>query len=465
MKKYTVSALFALGVVAVLLGLAACSGGGGSGSGTPIVMQGVMTKGSVILNGVRFEDTSASISADGTDKSAAYLGDGMKVKLKGRVNDDGVTGTADIVEAENEVRGAVASKGPDSFVVLGQTVYVDGGTYFVGVASFAALSIGDKVEVHGQRDLTLAIRATRVEKLSGLVQDEIRGHVADKDNPAGTFEIETFGQEFTYDGGTVIAGGLTFADGDLVEVRLTGTYATKIELEDAEDTEFQPAEGQELSVEGYVTGLIDTAGIFSFSIGDQLVLTAVGTEFEAGVPADLADGKKVEAEGHVDATGVLVADKIKFDASIKIEANAAGADSADVLGLDIRVTSRTEFDGAIAEETDIALGVGLEIEGFLNPDGSITATEIKGLDTTVDPQEIVLQGVAAAVSSTAYTYTVAGITVNYAIASEIEDEDAEGSVVLTLDQFRAKLVAGRTAVKAKGSFDAGVLTADKIEIE
>jgi len=464
MKKYTVSALFALGVVAVLLSLAACTGGGGSG--TPIVMQGVMTKGSVILNGVRFEDTSASISADGTDKSAAFLGDGMKVKLKGRVNDDGVTGTAEVVEVENEVRGSVASKGADSFVVLGQTVYVDGGTFFVGVANFAALINGDKVEVHGQRDLTLAIRATRVEKLSGLVQDEIRGHVTGK--TGSDFSIDSGAQLYTYDGGTVIAGGLTFANGDLVEVRLSATtpfYATKIELEDAEDTKFQPAEGQELSVEGYVTGLIDNAGIFSFSIGDQLVQTVVGTEFEAGVPADLADGKKVEAEGHVDATGVLVADKIKFDASMKIHANATDGSSADVLGLDIQATSRTEFSGGIVGEAGIAGGNGLEIEGFLNPDGSITATEIKKLGSPVSATEIVLQGVAATVSSTAYTYTVAGITVNYAIASEIEDEDGNGSAVLTLDQFRAKLVAGRTVVKAKGTFAAGVLTADKIEIE
>jgi len=464
MKKYSVSALFALGVAALLLGLAACTSGGGSG--TPIVMQGVMTKGSVILNGIRFEDTSANISADGTDKSASFLGDGMKVKLKGRVNDDGVTGTADIVEVENEVRGTLGSKLTDSFVVLGQTVYVDGSTVYAGVAKFADLVNNvDKVEVHGQRDLTLAIRATRVEKLTGSVQEEIRGHVTGK--TGSDFSIDSGARLYTYDGSTVIAGGLTFADGDLVEVRLsaiTPFYATKIELEDAEDTEFQPAEGQELSVEGYVGGLIDTAGIFSFSIGDQLVQTVVGTEFEAGVPADLADGKKVEAEGHADAAGVLIADKIKFDSSMRIHANAAGNSSADVLGLDIQATSRTEFDG-LAGEANIVSGNGLEIEGFLNPDGSITATEIKKLGSPVSATEIVLQGVAATVSSTAYTYTVAGITVNYAGASEIEDEDANGSAVLTLGQFRAKLVAGRTVVKAKGSYGAGVLTANKIEIE
>jgi hypothetical protein len=462
MKKYSVSALFALGVAALLLGLAACTSGGGSG--TPIVMQGIMTKGSVILNGVRFEDTSASISADDADKSASFLGDGMKVKLKGRVNDDGVTGTADIVEVENEVRGAVASKGADSFIVLGQTVYVDGGTFFDGVVDFAALSVDDEVEVHGIRDVLKNIIATRVEVFSTDQPDEIRGHVADKDNLALTFKIETFGQEFTYDVSTVITGGVSFADGDLVEVHVDAAgKATKIELEDAEDTEFEPAEGEETEIEGFVSGYTGP-GDTSFSVGDQSVVIGVGTEFEGGVIDDLADGKKVEAEGHADAAGVLIADKIQFDSSMKIHANATGDDSANVLGLDIQVTSRTEFDG-LAEETDIAGGNGLEIEGFLNPDGSITATEIKKLGIPVSDTEIVLQGVAATVSSTAYTYTVAGITVNYAGASEIEDEDAEGSAVLTLDQFRAKLVAGRTVVKAKGSYGAGVLTAGKIEIE
>ena len=73
--------------VLALLGLsllAACSGGtGGTGTTAPppgaggsTVSTGVMTKGSTIVNGVRFEDTTANISLDDTPKTAAALQNG-----------------------------------------------------------------------------------------------------------------------------------------------------------------------------------------------------------------------------------------------------------------------------------------------------------------------------------------------------------------------------------------------------
>src|SRR5262245_18006079 len=88
--------------------VAGCSGGtGGTGvsGSSPALSTGVMTKGSVILNGVRFEDTTANITIDDTPKTAAALQIGMVVKLVGSVNDDGITGTAQQVKALIEVRG------------------------------------------------------------------------------------------------------------------------------------------------------------------------------------------------------------------------------------------------------------------------------------------------------------------------------------------------------------------------
>jgi hypothetical protein len=465
MKKQLAAALFAIVGASVLLGPVAC-GGGGSSTGTPIVVQGTMTMGSAIVGGIRFDDSAASVSADGNQKTSAFLGNGMSVKLKGRVNDDRLTGEADVIEVENEIRGSIGSVGTDSFVVLGQTVYVDGSTFFAGGLSFSGgaiggLSAGNRVEVHGSRDAAGDIRATRVEKLGAGADDEFRGVVTAKTDLA-SFEIAGTAT-FTYDGGTLIVGGMDFAIGDLVEVRLSGTYAMRIELEDAEDSEFEPAEGAEIEVEGFVsgyTGLGDT----SFSVGEQAVEIGAGTRFEAGVIDDLADDVRVEAEGHVIAGGALSADKIKFKDTIRIEANADKNGEPDALGLNILVTSLTE-DKVAGGVGSIAAGDGLKIRGFLNNDGAtITVTKIDDIGI-VDADKIVLQGIAANPSSTAYTYTVAGVTVNYAGATEIEDEDAAGSAALTLAQFRDKITGGRTAVKAKGSFAAGAFTAHKIEIE
>ena len=89
--------------------LAACGGGGSAdgGTGGTGISIGVMTTGSTIVGGVRFDDTTAIITIDDTPKTASIdLRDGMVVKVLGTVNADGVTGTAQRIEAQIEVRGA-----------------------------------------------------------------------------------------------------------------------------------------------------------------------------------------------------------------------------------------------------------------------------------------------------------------------------------------------------------------------
>lgn len=264
---------------------------------------------------------------------------------------------------------------------------------------------------------------------------------------------------YTYDASTVIDGGTAFTDGDLVEVRLDGTgKATKISLEDVKDAQFEPAEGQELSIEGFVSGF--TAHPGDFLVGEQAVRTTANTKFEGGISADLIDGKKVEAEGHI-SSGALVADKISFDSSILIEANAGSKGSADMLGKDIQVTSLTEFEGIIGE-SGIASGDGLRIEGFMNTDGvTITATKIKKLGSPVASDKVILQGVVASFTGS-FELVIAGITVDYAAAADVED--ASGNPI-TLAQFLALLSANTTVVKAQGTFSPGTLTAKSIEID
>ena len=102
-----------------------------------------MTKGSTIVNGVRFEDTTANISIDDTPKTSAALQNGMVVKVVGNVNDDGINGTAQRVKALVEVRGRPTSvsptANPQSLVLLGQTVLVDDQTVFSNLANFNAI--------------------------------------------------------------------------------------------------------------------------------------------------------------------------------------------------------------------------------------------------------------------------------------------------------------------------------------
>jgi hypothetical protein len=395
----------------------------------------------------------------------------MAVKVKGTRNDDGVTGTASEIEVENEVRGTVANKGTDSFTVLGQTVFVDGGTVFANVANFAALAVNDAVEVHGSRDTTSAIRATRVEKLNANpLGDEFKGVVATKTGTtSGDFTLTGSTSTFTYSASTVLPNGM-FGVADLVEVHLSGTAATRIEIEDLEDDKFKPSQNQEVEVEGYVTGFSGTPG--AFQVGGQAVQTTSSTRYEGGLSSDLANDVKVEAEGHYQGT-TLVADKIKFKDSVRFEANLEAVSltggTVRVLGRTVIITSRTDQS---PRDGSFLVGEGVRIRAFLNQDkAAFTATRIDEDSNPIDANRIIVQGLVIDSSNNQTIVLVdaqAGFTVNTDRLSDLNfKDDNDASIGRTA--FFSNLKLGRTVVKARGSYSSGTLTAappdGEVEIE
>jgi hypothetical protein len=319
--------------------LAACGGGGGGTGGTgtttpppgggPVstVSTGVMAKGSTIVNGVRFEDTSANISIDDTPKTSAALQNGMVVKVVGTVNDDGINGTAQRVKALVEARGNAASvssaNNTQSLVVNGQTVFVDDQTVFSNLAGFGGISNGIQIEVHGLRDANGRIRATRIEddaaRMADNALDEIRGVVV---SGGGTNNPTTFtigGQSIDASNAVIVPAGATYQNGSVVEVYCThpcppGPFlASRLKVEDAQDDAFRPASGQRMEAEGLISGF--TAHPGNFSVGNTPVTTTASTHFEGGLATDLANNVKVEAEGSWNGTR-LVATKIEFKRSV-----------------------------------------------------------------------------------------------------------------------------------------------------
>ena len=318
--------------------LAACGGGGGTGgtgtttpppgAGASTVSTGVMTKGSTIVNGVRFEDTSANISIDDTPKTNAALQDGMVVKLAGNVNDDGITGSAQRVKALVEVRGRVTSvfpnENPQRVVLLNQTVLVDDQTVHSNPGGFGVIAPGTQIEVHGLRDTLGRVRSTRIEdnaaQMGDNTVDEIRGVVtggAAGNNPA-TFTLG--GQSVNAAAAAIVPVGATYQNGSVVEVYCTqpcfsnnAFVASQLKVEDAQDAAFQPASGQRMEAEGLISGF--TAHPGNFSVGTTPVTTTSSTRFEGGIATDLANNVKVEAEGSWNGTRLL-AGKIEFKRSV-----------------------------------------------------------------------------------------------------------------------------------------------------
>jgi hypothetical protein len=339
---------------------------------------------------------------------------------------------------------------------------------FANAANFAGLANSDNVEVHGQRDALGVIRATRVEKLgAGAVDDEVRGIVSGLSGNlvlGGPFTIGTGTLSISTNATTSVTPvGAVIANGTLVEVHLNGAVATRIHAEDADD-EFEPAEGEEFEMEGLVSGFSSLNS--AFKVNNQTVQTSSSTRFEGGLSGDLVDDIKVEAEGHL-ANGVLVAQKITFKENIRIEAIADAASSANALGLTVKTTTRTRFEGGLVSEASITAGDGLRVRGFLNLDGTITATRVIKQNPDSNGRSI-LQGPALEVSTQAKTLKIAGITITMATgASSFDDSiSADDNVPFaSLDAFFAAISAKKTIVKAKGTFSGGTLAATEIEIE
>lgn len=476
---------FRVGLIAILAlstALAMCgkdikniTGGGGGGNpgvtGAPAVSWGVMKKGSVIVNGVEFDTGGAQITHDNSPASDNLLQDGMNVKVRGNVNDDGLTGAAAKIRTDSEVRGAITGTSVDSVTVLGQQAFVDSRTVYANVSGgLSGLAPGQEVEVHGIRDPLGRLLATRVEILdigSGPPADRLKG-VVEAPFTAGnppTLSFTIRGLTIVTVQGTFIEpAGATINPGDSVAVHgfLSGTTFTagRIDRDDLEVAEFEPSESEEFKVEGFVSGF--TSLNADFVVGAVATRVTGTTRFEGGVAADVVNNVRIEVEGHKTG-GVLQADKVEFDDADRFQANADLAGSANVLGRTVVVTSRTELTG-ITGVADIVLGQGLKIRGFTNPDGTITATLIESLSNPVNADKILLQGVVEDVSVSARTVTILGIVIDTAGAIEVGAD----SQPLTLDQFFARLTVKRSIVKAGGTFIPGSpphLTATSVEIE
>ena len=160
-----------------VLALAGCGGGvdsGGRGAPRSASASGPVTGfGSVIVDGVHFDDASASVTdADGAVHSRDDLKLGMTTTINGSVfmmDANGAQGTATSIQYDSAIVGPVDSLNGSgkSFVVLGQTVDVQPSTVFeTGLnGGLAALTVGDVVEVYALFDaLNFRYAATRIER-------------------------------------------------------------------------------------------------------------------------------------------------------------------------------------------------------------------------------------------------------------------------------------------------------------
>jgi hypothetical protein len=442
-------------------------GTGGTGAQAPIVSSGPMAKGSIILNGIRFDDSTTTVTDD-RSRTAAQLANGMVIKLRGR-SDDNTTGQADRVDVENELRATIQSistaGNTQSFVAAGLVVIVDSQTVYANTAGFSALTVGQRVEVHGPRDASGNVRATRVEAVGAADGvDELRGTVSNV-VPAtsqftlnGNITVNYSAASFSPTGASaasLVAGALVEVRGSLAAAVFT---ATQVDLEDTEDDTFRGRDNEKTEFEGYVSGF--TAHPGTFKVDGHNVQTTASTRFVGGTAADLANNVKVEAEG-TSSSGTLVASKIEFKQSrILLDGRATAVDATGrtvvVLGQTVRATAQTRIDTRSANGNSTSLGdlvppnECVEVRAYL--DGStIIAEEMK--EPSGCGKELVQ---ARVVAKNDTTFTLTFLTnLNASLANASVFRNAAGQAITRAAFFAAVVPASATnvgtLVKVKGN--------------
>lgn len=468
MKPYL---LFALGGALLI---AACGGNeqvaGIDGRGNPapsaVVSKGTITGfGSVIVNGVTYDTSSATFSIDGSTGTQSDLAAGDVIVLKGTINDDGTSPTAASVTFDDAVEGPISAIDPDTqtLTVLGQLVRIDADTSFddsISPASLDGLSVTDVVEVSGFFLADGSISATRIEPKPAGGELELTGIVA---NAAGTtFEINglvvDFGSAMLIDfpSGAPENGQRVEAKGDA----LGGSgelLATRVEFKGGDLGD----DGDRAELEGFITRFVSAT---DFDVEGVPVMTDALTVFENGSSADLALNRKVEVEGSINAAGVLVATKVEIKAAgfIRIESvvEDVQADQLTVLGIVINVDEATRYEDKSAARVelfglaDISVGEYVEVRGFEDSRG-VVATRLEREDFDGD---IALRGFVDSVSDPDFTIVGATITTNVVTVFS----DIDGSPLSPAEFF---LRANGRLVEATGTLSGSIMVAGEVEFE
>lgn len=471
--------------------LAACGGSSnnttntGGGALTARTLQGEITSldsSSVTVNGVKTDDSAipaGKIVVDDNPSTHDQLKVGQVVTVT--IDDNGKTTE---IRHQPELRGQLddGSKTASSFTVGGQVVRVDDSTHFEdNVARLGGIAAAGRVRVSGFPDDKGGFRATRVDKDDASNDFETRGTVSGLSG--NTFTLTTaIGTTYTVTATPSLPAGVQ--NGSFVEVRTTSrpaagsAFSGTVKLDD----DSVGGAGHEAEIEGIVV----SGSSASFVIGTRTVQTSASTKWVGGAPADLIPGVRAEAEGKLDASGVLQASKVVFKDSLRFQSAVSSVAATDarngtfkMLGdtLTVHVSDVTEFDSGV---TLASLGtLNVEVRGYQTVAGAaatgagandIVATRIKlgtgGGGGGGGSTRVVVQGPIANLDATAKTFQILGYTINGASASSLSRDDNplsnDSSAVFTG-------LANGMVVKARAdaitALSGTTLTAKELELE
>ncbi len=371
-----------VGLLLALLG--GCGGGvdsGGTGGATVYANGPINGYGSVIVNGVRFDESSSNISDDdGNARNRSDLKLGMVVEARGsaialdRFGDAGSAASSIVIGSE--IVGPIdAPPAANSFSVLGRSIDVPPTTVFADGATegldggLTALVQGDVVEVYGLYDAFAdRFTATRIERKSNPPHYRVRGKVSgrmDTEFLIGALLIN-------YAAISINERPSDFGDGAVVRVRLSTTSPTPggawtaNRLRGGVST---PDDGFESKLEGVIDSIATLMPTPQFSVNGIAVTTNAQTLIDQTNGA-LAVGVRVELEGRF-VNGALAATEVEvedpggddFDFRGALQSVDPGTKVLTMHGIAIDYSGTPEFKGG--NEDNLVAGVNLRVRAVL----------------------------------------------------------------------------------------------------
>lgn len=295
--------------------LSGCGGGGSSlltnfpgtgGTGAPLFAQGSISGfGSVIINGIKFDDSKASamgnVRIDGLVATSTDLRLGMVAGVQGERNaSDASLGVANAIEVWSIAQGQISSVTASSFDLMGMVIQTDTNTSLEGVDAASALTVGQSVMVWGLQagsDGTLW-NATRVLVTNSSTQRVITGFVKESHD------------DLTLNGWQLSGpAAKTLEDDHLVRVEGVMGAGKSLSLTSTKvmSSGFEEHAAGSIEIEGVVTSLL---GASQFMMGN-IKIDASSAAMAAKV-SQLAVGGRLEVYGNW-VSGVLVVSNIKLE--------------------------------------------------------------------------------------------------------------------------------------------------------
>ncbi len=431
--------------------LTACSGGGSpsveggiSGSGKSI--GAINGFGSVIVNNTAYDTSSATITVEGAGAIESDLRVGQVVSVTTPLQSVRASRVAYAARIKGPVQSIVvsdASLGTASLTVLGQPVRTLALTNVVNAsvdpASPNAIVVGTVLEVSGAVDANGVLIASYLER-KALTEYKVVGRVTNL-TPT-TFRIGSLTVNYASTGAMPTAGTSVSVRGLATDFDAGANTLIASSVSAAGGVALSSADAVEL--EGYVTRFVSPG---DFDVDGVRTRTTASTTFQNGTAASLALNVKVEVEGVVDGSGVLVAQTVEIESTgaIRIEGDVQQVDSArqrlTVLDVtyDVRAETELEDDSAANIDpltfADIDPGDWTAMRGYLNG-ATVIATRLERDDPATNAR---LRGPVTAENPGLASVSILGVTVTAGPGTTYEDENGGP---LSRTQFHDRVALG-----------------------